>query len=557
MKTKKSKLNMSRMLLLFAIIPLVSTVIFLTIFSTITISNTVKSATKDKLVTAARGLRQHYAWDSNNLEEGIEREYVIVDAYQDVDVDLTLFIDNIRFMSSIKDASGNRIEATPASDEVWSVVKQGKDYYTEDLVINGTDYFAYYTPILAADGTVSGMAFAGETVEALNRALTKVLVSTLVISVLSIILFIIIVLLVSHIVTKPLGKVTQAIVNVASGDLHSRSENKSILTETRALINAAVDLRDRLSAVVIKTSSVASSLATSIEEVSVSAEGASANSEQISQAMEDLAQGATAIADSVQDMSEQVSQLTKVINVLDEDINVLTTSSIDIKDANTSATEYMNKLSDASNKSVAAVNNIEEQILETNTAIDGIEKAVHMITDIATQTNLLALNASIEAARAGEAGRGFAVVAQEINTLAAQSASSADDIADIVKNIQNRSELTVKSSNQMKSIISEEQQYIEDTLTKFTALSTSVDKSLAVIKDLAVTAKDLYKTRSVVESNVSDLSSISEENAASNEEVSASVTSISESIIDIARNSSKINNMSKELTEAISYFAVK
>ncbi|MBP7792949.1 MAG: hypothetical protein KA120_07810 [Candidatus Goldbacteria bacterium] len=96
-------------------------------------------------------------------------------------------------------------------------------------------------------------------------------------------------------------------------------------------------------------------------------------------------------------------------------------------------------------KEITSISELKESITESTKLITElmemskrIKGFVIMILEIAKKTNLLALNAGIEAARAGEAGKSFSVVAEEIKELSMNSNKSAEEITQILQEIQLR-----------------------------------------------------------------------------------------------------------------------
>ena len=141
---KKSNFTMRKMLMMFCLIPLIACLAIVTVTCVLYMRSSLEEQTKELLRISCAGVYQYYSYDlegltsDSNLDEVFDYEPEYIDHLKDMDVDLTLFKGDTRFLTSIKDDNGKRIEGTKASDAVIQVViNEGKEYYSDDVVING------------------------------------------------------------------------------------------------------------------------------------------------------------------------------------------------------------------------------------------------------------------------------------------------------------------------------------------------------------------------------------------------------------------------------------
>ena len=130
---------------------------------------------------------------------------------------------------------------------------------------------------------------------------------------------------------------------------------------------------------------------------------------------------------------------------------------------------------------------------------DDVQHIVSTVDEITNQTNLLALNASIEAARAGEHGRGFMVVADEVKKLAHQSAESAKEIVDILRDIKQETEKNKHQTQKSYQAISlseeagdEMVRSFAETLKQNQELTNDIHRINERINALKASSKDIY-----------------------------------------------------------------
>ena len=555
MEKKKAKrgLDMKRMLLMFSLIPLTVVGIVIIIVSYSKMSKALEEQTRQTLEVAAHGLRAYYEWDIYN-QGGIEYETDYVDSMSEQGVDLTIFKDNIRFFTSIRDASGKRIEGTPASDAVWAAGSKGQEFYSDDVVINGTDYYVFYTPIKNADGSVWGMAFAGITQAKVKGEKMGLLSAMLITGLILLILFVVVVLLIAKIIVTPLASVANSIQSISEGDITSPVTATSHLFETNQLIAAAKKLQGELGSIIGEIKGTSENLVQRIGMVTALSGQTADGTTQIASAMTELADGAVTVAENVQDINARVIDMDKIIGDISDNVENLNTGAREMSNANVEAADYIRNMDKSSQQTSEAVANISSSIASTNAAVGKIIDAINLITEIADQTNLLALNASIESARAGEAGKGFGVVAEEIKKLAEQSNDSAQEIASIVDDIKNQSENCVNMSAEVQEAINKEQELLKETMARFDVLESEINKAVEGIGSIDEMTKDLTNIKDVITSSVSDLSAVSQQNSAANEEVTASLDGVKDNVDNISQDNSNMNDMAMGLAKAVEFF---
>jgi methyl-accepting chemotaxis protein len=553
--TKGKRLDFLRVIMLIGSVPLLSAIIILTICAATKMENELETSTYARLRACAISVQKYFEWDiREDILEKDDVSYEFIDSLQKDEIELTFFEGDTRFITSIKDKSGNRVEGTKASEEVWNIVKTGKDYQSDGIDISGAKYYVYYTPVCTDDGKVIGMAFAGEKEAIVNDAKNNLMISFVKIALVLTVVYLIILIWLARIIRKPIAKTAADIENIANGNISNEISGSSQIAETDKLITASRILKEKLNDIVSGVNEHVLNLQQDTASLKERADFCNDGTKQISQAMEELSVTAVTLAENVQDVNAKSLEMGNAITDIDGDVQVLSDNSNHMDKANEDAAKSIETVLDSSNQSSAIVEKITNQIEETNQAISSINEAVDLIMDITGQTSLLSLNASIEAARAGQAGRGFAVVADEIKKLSEQSAQGADTIKQVADNIFEKSNESVALVNEVKELIGKEQEDISVTKESFEILSKTINDNLVAVSRISEKTKQLDTIKQAIIGNINDLSAISEENAASNQEVSANITNIAESIDEMNAATGHVNNISEELAQLMEYF---
>lgn len=570
MKTEgKTRFGVRARLILMMIIPALFISTVLTFYAKIVLTDGLQSEALGGLKLLAQALKSSYTtiageWyldENEHLWRGEEDLTALMDEIDEYvagsEADVTICYGKTRRVTSLRNSStGERILGTDISDEVWAAVQKGQTYETTDIKINGLDYVAVYIPLEDNSGKVIGVVFAGEPLTSVNAFINRQVSSVIGISVVILIIVCVLGVVVATSMTNAIVRAKDVVETLASGNLGAKVDQKVLARsdEIGDMGKAVKGLKDKLNEIVGNLQRSAHTLFEAGNALDDMAKQCSTTTDDVSRAVEEISKGAVSQAEEIQNASSEIVAMGEVIEDIVQNVNDLTEASNNMSKAGEASTETMLNLSASNDQTASAISNIGNQIRLTDESIKQISMATELITSIASQTNLLSLNASIESARAGEAGRGFAVVATEIQKLAVQSNDAAVEIQQIIGNVITESQRTMDEMREAEILMREQQEKLNDTKEKFGEVSTGIDVSREGTQQIRVCADSCNSARASVIDVISNLSAISEENAASAEETTASMQELNATINMLSEEATKLKGISASLEADMKFF---
>ena len=337
-------------------------------------------------------------------------------------------------------------------------------------------------------------------------------------------------------ISRPVKRVTDRMVALSDGDLHTEvlpvSSGDELEVMTQTLDDTLGSINRYISDIQQVLTRVAGGDLRTGPQVDYKGDFVliRGSLQTITQSMNETLLGFRAAADRLTAMAEQLNgqsaQLHQASLEQNQSAEELVCEVGHVKERLADVTDSSGQTRAQTEEIARRIQSANEQMAALSSAMDNISANAQQITqiakdieDIAFQTGILSLNASVEAARAGAAGKGFAVVANEVKQLAEKSTRAAQSATEMVNNT--------------KAIIQTGVVLTADTAGSLQAISDVSMQISAISDQLAAAVQGQESALTVMEERISAISAIADrnlQNAGETEQSSGSLAKEAEAL---------------------------
>ncbi|MBW9157917.1 methyl-accepting chemotaxis protein [Clostridium tagluense] len=433
-------------------------------------------------------------------------------------------------------------------------LKNKKTMVLETKFEGSTQMMGYYT---LNNGQIMGVKVpSSEVLKNLNN-LRYIIV---LIIALGIIGSIIIALFIGRRISRPIEVATGFIGRLAKLDLtyNDKNINQMLLSkdEIGVMGKGLIELREELIKVVYELKKDSAGLLQYSNTISANAEETSVSITVVAQTVEELAKGSVEQAKEAQDGSYKLSILAGEIEEVVVSSNSLKEYSIEMEKMQDKGSKAIKELNVKLELNVHATEKVADNIDELSNKSSLIGEIISTIQSIASQTNLLALNAAIEAARAGESGKGFAVVAEEIRKLAEKTATSTQEIDEIVKQIQGEISLGKNNMDEAKNTVKQASSVMITSIEAFDVIGEGIYNIKSKIQCIASSMNTVDSGKDDIVDAIQGISAITEQAAASTEEVAATMEEQEAAIKNVSETVEELKELAVVLDKIVGKFTI-
>ena len=344
---------------------------------------------------------------------------------------------------------------------------------------------------------------------------------------------------------------------ISSGDLTGTivlEQGRWFPDETIDLARSQREMLERLRELVEHIQRAADQVAESSRELSLSSQGVRASNEEFAASIEVVAAGTLR---QQEDVTHTVARTHEIASTLKENVDAARAAFSFSSEASERATAG----ADVSRMTVARMQSLFQRIDQAGGLVVRFEEKIRfvhriteLITSVADKTHTLSLNASIEAARAGDAGRGFQVVAEEIRKLAESAGGQAEQIEDLIKELDEEAGRISEVMHGMEADVTDGRADLDHIQRALEQIQSAVQEAQQRSEATFHQADAQVSAAERMVQDVESIAHISTENTKATDEMRSAVGPQTERMDEIVDHAARLSAMAVELGDVARRF---